>query len=46
MTGYDTADGYVNGPLDDRDSDDPDFTVDHDLSEQCSPGVDHDPLRG
>jgi hypothetical protein len=34
MTGFDTSDGYRIEPLDDRDSDDPDFTIDPMLS--CS----------
>lgn len=37
MTGYDTSDGYRIEPLDDRDEDDPEFTVDPILS-----GVEND----
>lgn len=44
MTGYHTADGFVNGPMDDRDADDPEFTVDPELSQMCSPGDEYDPF--
>lgn len=45
MNGYDSADGYVEAPLDDRDAEDPAFEVDPDLSEMCAHGREHDPLQ-
>lgn len=45
MNRFEAANGFDNAPADDRDDDDPEYTVDTDLSEQCSPGIDHDPLR-
>lgn len=49
MTGYHGPDGYVNGPLDDRDARDEHGrvveTVDEEMSKMAAHNDEHDPLN-
>jgi len=45
MTGYDTNEGYRSEPLDNRDSEDPEYTVDPMFSGTHADGGPHRKLR-
>jgi len=45
MTGYDTSDGFRVEPLDDRDSDDPEYTIDPMFSGTQDDGGSHREIR-